>query len=111
MIESKRFWFKKNALKYAEEKHNEGKEAAIWQKYFFKSWVIEVYEKWTRPDCESVFEVILDEEVPLSYMEGIVDENAVIGQKDVDGFVSKANASTGSCETIEEKQENNHGMG
>jgi len=107
MIESKRFWFQKNALKYAEEKHNEGKECAIWQKYFFKSWVIEVYEKWTRSDCEGVFEVILDEEAPASYMEGIVDENAVIGQDNV----SRANAETGSGETIEGKQEKQNGMG
>ena len=46
MIESKRFWYKKNALKYAYEMQDKGYEASIWKKYLFRAWTVEVYEKW-----------------------------------------------------------------
>ena len=109
MIESKRFWFKRNAIDYVKKIEADGKSSSIWSKYFLKPWIVEVYEKW---DCDGrwdKYEFGIDkEDESISYMDGqhefLVDENAVIGQKDVDDFVSKANAEpvemTGSTKKV-----------
>ena len=70
MIESKRFWYKKNALKYAYDMQDIGYEVDIWKKYLLRAWIVEVYEKFSAVNsgARSTFEFMI---------EGVQDEVVV----------------------------------